>query len=448
MFDIDTIMKQSKLRFNQQQKDAWDKSRKEALAYYNADTEQFTIQRFSRGVLNDVPLQNNNITKRIIDRISVVYSIPAQRDVDNDSYKELTGEKNASLGIAEKRLNLLNMVVLKVSWRNDQFEYDTIIQWEPHFAPGDPLNPIGISYPITASDVVTNTSEEIWEYVDADTIVQYFRNSHKILKQIDNPNKVFPFVFLYKEKPQQSYTKVTPANDLIASNETINILQTDLALNMRLKAFGIPYIIGLPENGQEQLQAEDIGPRTLMKLPDNVTEVGQIAADSDLTQQQETIDFVYLKAASSYHLDKSFVEGANQAESGVSLKIRNIELSEFRIGDLKLWQKYERQIYAIERVIAFNRAGINLGADFSVDFHEKIEILTEQERLARNAYDLDNGFTTRAKILFRSNPDGFPDGLEQAQAVIDENIEQNKQDTTLLLDADTEMPDELNNQLK
>ena len=69
----------SKWDANQQRKNKWKQSRYEALDYYKGDTKPFVEKYFSSNMLNKIVVGNINITKRVIDRISLVYMIPPIR---------------------------------------------------------------------------------------------------------------------------------------------------------------------------------------------------------------------------------------------------------------------------------------------------------------------------------------------------------------------------------
>ena len=128
--------------------------------------------------------------------------------------------------------------------------------------------------------------------------------------------------------------------------------------------------------------------------------------------------------AQNYHLSNAFVEGNEQATSGVSLRIRNEELRDFRKESVQTWRDIEDKIYDIERQIVFTNTGITLPSDFSVDFGEKAVILTQDEVEKQNIFDLEHNMITPAQILQRRDKDRF-DTLQEYQDFIDENAEVN-----------------------
>ena len=62
----------SKFDVKQQRKNQWKQERYEAIDYYNGNTVEYTSKYFSNSTLNKVVTGNINISKRIIDRVSLV----------------------------------------------------------------------------------------------------------------------------------------------------------------------------------------------------------------------------------------------------------------------------------------------------------------------------------------------------------------------------------------
>jgi hypothetical protein len=128
--------------------------------------------------------------------------------------------------------------------------------------------------------------------------------------------------------------------------------------------------------------------------------------------------------AQNHHLPVDFVEGAVVA-SGAAVEARNKELNDDRRSDVERWRMAEYSIYEMERKIIKVEAGIDLPEEFSVDFQESIDtVLTVDEQMKKDDWDLKNGLTTRARILMRDDPDKF-DSEEAAQEYIDNNKKAN-----------------------
>ena len=79
----------SKWDIAQQRKNQWKQERYGAIEYYNGNTYEFTSKYFSDSTLKKIVAGNINITKRVIDRISLVYMTPPIRLYTKEDTPEL-----------------------------------------------------------------------------------------------------------------------------------------------------------------------------------------------------------------------------------------------------------------------------------------------------------------------------------------------------------------------
>ena len=131
---------------NQQRKNKWKSTRYEALDYYNGRTRSYIDDYFSPSMLKKVVPGNVNITKRIIDRISLVYMVPPKRLYTNEDVTDFFTDKDQKLQRLERMTNLLDAVLVKTCWREGKIEYDIIMDYEPMFFGEDSLKPDAIVY--------------------------------------------------------------------------------------------------------------------------------------------------------------------------------------------------------------------------------------------------------------------------------------------------------------
>ena len=119
---------------NQQRKNKWKQTRYEALDYYNGKTKNYVQDYFSSSMLDKIVTGNVNITKRIIDRISLVYMVSPKRLYTKDDIHLSFHEKNMKLQRLERMTNLIDGVLFKPCYRyndnNEGFiEYDIIFDY-------------------------------------------------------------------------------------------------------------------------------------------------------------------------------------------------------------------------------------------------------------------------------------------------------------------------------
>ena len=367
--------------------------------------------------MSKVVCANVNITKRVIDRVSLVYMKPPNKEYSNENIVDFFYDKDFKMQRAERMTNLLEHTLLKPTWRNDRIEYDIIMDFEPIFG-DDPLKPIAFTYPLSIKSSVYDMTPELWAYWDAENTFVY-DNSGKIQDNPENPEHInpygiLPFVECFKEgRPEYSYLDTNPSLDLIQTNLEVNVSETNKNANVMFQSFGYMYV-----NGQQiEKDSLEVG-------QDKISFLG-IAGTMNIVSPPNTVDALtnavqssYKMLAQNYHLNISFVEGTT-AQSGVAIKLRNQELTDERVSDIIRWKQTEKDIFEIESVMLGVEANINAGTLDKVDYQENVEILSDEEQRARWDWDLSHGLIDEADILVQRDPDRFPD-RETAQAYIDE----------------------------
>jgi len=426
----------------QKRKDKWKSARLDALEYYKGRSLPYTMNYFDDTLFDKVPAANINVTKRIIDRVSLVYMKPPKRIYTNEDTPLLFHHKDFKLQRAERMTNLLDGVLIKVCMRygdkNDQhIEYDIIHDYEPMFG-DDPLTPIAFTYPIATKDSVLDDTGKLYVYWDAENTFTYDENG-KIYTDEDNPDMinpygVLPFVECWREgKPESSYMDTDASTDLIQTNTMINVAETNKNANMMFQSFGYIYVNG----SQIEKDEMSIG-------PDKISFLG-IDGQMNIVTPPNTVDAIttsittaYKMLAQNYHIDINFVEGTT-AQSGVALKLRNTELQDERISDVVKWQQVEKELFELERLMIAVDMGKDAGDLEQVDFEETMEVLSDQEQRDKWDWELSNGLIDKADILMQKDPDRFPDRdtaedylFERSDADLADDDEEVEEENTLL----------------
>ena len=421
------LVQQSKYDAQQNAKNQWRKRRLCARDFYNGHTESYTNKYFSKKLLSKIPVANVNITKRIIDRISLVYMKPPKREYSNENFPVLLHEKDFKMQRAERMTNLLEHILIKPTWRNGILDYDIIMDFEAMFGE-DPLRPIGYTYPLSIKASVMDDTPELTAYWDNENTF-VFDNNGKIQDDPDNPEHitpygVLPFVECFRNgRPEYSYIDTSPVMDCIATNLEVNVSETNSNANTMFQSFGYLYVNGSQvekdtlEVGQDKISFLGIdGTMNIVSPPNTVDALAR------------SIEHSYKLLAQNYHLNISFVEGTT-AQSGVALKLRNTELQDSRISDIIRWKGVEQKIFELESIILGVEAGINGGELLKVDYEEQEEILSAEERRAKWDWELSHGIIDVADVLMQKDADRFPD-RETAQAYLDERVAETKVEET------------------
>ena len=399
----------SKFDAAQQTKNKWKNERYTAIDYYNGDTKEFTEKYFNSSTLSKIVTGNINIAKRVIDRVSLVYMTPPVRAYTREDVTDFFVGKDHKLQRLERITNLLDAVLLKPCWRTKEdgtgcIEYDIIWDYEPIFDE-DPLNPSAIVYPITKKATVMDATPEMWAYWDFENHFM-FDETGKQYTQDDNPDMInpngkLPFVECHREgKPEFNYLDTNASRDLIATNLAVNVAETNKNANVMFQSFGYLFVNGsgidkdTMQIGQDKINYLGVDGSISIVSPPNA-----------IPALDESIKSSYKMLAQNYHLPTGFVEGTTQAESGVALKMRNIELTDDRKSDIARWRDVEFEFFDLERLIIAVELGQDAGDLEDVDFSESVEILNDQEQRNKWDWELSKGIIDLADILMQKNPD-------------------------------------------
>ena len=403
------VVEMSKLDFQDKQKKAWMATREKAYNYYKGRTEAYTKEFFSDNLKKQISCPNINITKRIIDRISMVYMKPPIREYSNETTPDFFHQKDFKLQRAEKLCNLLECILLKPTWRNERIEYDIIRDWEPLFYDDDPLNPSAITYPLQVRSSVTDLTEELWAYWDMEHHFIYEKGTGKKMATEDNPEMVnpysmLPFVSCYRDgKPEASYFDTDASPDLIATNETINIAEFNKSANIMFQSFGFGYITG----SNIEKEKLEIGPDKWSFLGHDGS-LQMVSPPNSVPALTDSIESSYKMLAQNYHLSIAFVEGTTAA-SGIALRLRGQELQDSRRHTVTRWREIEHKLFEVEERMIAVEQGRDAGFLLGVDYEESTEILSEDEQRIKWDWELDKGLIDLADILMQQDPDKYPE---------------------------------------
>ena len=398
----------SKWDINQQRKNKWKNSRYTALDYYKGNTKEYVHDYFSESTLSKVPIGNVNITKRIINRISLVYMEAPIRTYTKEDVTDYFSGKDHKLQRLERMTNLLDGVLIKPCWRikddgSECIEYDIIMDYEPLFDT-DPLNPYAIVYPIAQKAEVLDTTPEQFAYWDSENHFIFDKNgkmyTHDDNPDMVNPYGVLPFVECFRDgKPETDYLDTNASTDLIQTNLAINVAETNKNANIMFQSFGYLFVNGAGidkdtmQIGQDKVNYLGVDGSISIVSPPNA-----------VPALDESIQSSYKMLAQNYHLPISFVEGTTAA-SGVALKLRNTELTDDRKSDVTRWRDIEFKLFELERRIIAVEDGKDAGDLEDVDFSESVEVLNDQEQRDKWEWELSKGLIDLADILMQKNPD-------------------------------------------
>ena len=390
------------------------------LDYYQGDDTAKYIQRFFKATaFQEIPLMSYNVTKRMIDKMSRIYTLGASRTLSekNDEYQSLIRYKDFKMKHIEKMTKLVGTIAVQVSWKENgnglqYFEYTPFYKFDVILNPDNPLDPMGIIYPMMMpSDDSTVSPDPLYCYWDSQYKIIYDSNMTE-LERYENPYGRMPFVFFHRDHQIDNFF-CYPAFDIISVNEMINILFSEMNLGMRFQMFGQYVATGLYQDEKIQRAGSD----EIIVMPEG-TDLSIVSPTVNVGDALKLSRAMLELVAQNNHLNISFSEtNRDRPSSGIALKIKDLEKFEDYQDDLEIFAHLERSLYDLEHTIALvNR--FELPVNFGVDFNEPEYPMMVQDEIAWNTWLLDNNMTTRAKLLQKYNKD-LND--YQAQAELKEN---------------------------
>ena len=387
------------------------------LDYYNGnDTANYISKMFSAAAFSEIPPVEANITRRFINKMSRIYTIGANRNV-NDKYDELTVLKSARMKHVERMTRLIGTIATRVVWNEGDtpyYDYRPIYFFHVFFD-DDPFVPSAITYPILQPvEDSSQVKKLLYAYWDAHKYVSMDEDG-SIIDEIPHEYGILPFVFTHRENQTDSFY-VEGANDLINANEHINIAMTEMQLGLRFQMFGQPVMVGA-EMGNKQRTGSDV----TLELPEGAT-YDIVAPQGSVEGVIENIKFLVELVAQNNHLWVSWAEQGGEVPSGVSMMIKDLERTEDYQDDLALWRMYEEDFYRVEKSIA-SSFGVTLPKELGLDFKEPEYPKTVQDQILWDKHRLELNLINEVGLLMEYNND-LTD--EQAELIIAGNKQRNQ----------------------
>tara|TARA_R100000278_G_C5477172_1_gene166873 strand:+ start:1300 stop:2631 length:1332 start_codon:yes stop_codon:yes gene_type:complete len=395
------------------------------IDYYQFNNTKKYIGKYFSGTLQqEIPLYCVNMTKRLIDRISLVYKNAPERTVQNDTYQELIIDKNYMLKRVERIHNLIGTVALQVVYKDNKLHYIPRLEFEPVFHKEDPMNPMGIIYPAQKTvDSIYQTQEEEYIYWDNERHFRFDVNGNIIhINDEDiNPYGTLPFVFIQPNHQIDEFRNVGSGADICSANCQVDVAMTMLQHHIR-KAGG-QFVI----QGQVEANNIELGLNKVVVLDDgNMTNLNP---NVNIQAIIDGIKFQLQQVAINHHL--SFDFGINGSKSGVALKIENIELLESREDDVEKFRRFEKELYKVERTILDVENVTSLTEDFIVDFAE-IDFPDFEKEREEWDWKFSHGIADVVDYMIAKDPDRYGTDDEIARPQWEEYLAKRKQSANIV----------------
>lgn len=382
------------------------------LDYYNGNaTYQYISSRFDLEAFSEVPPYEANITKKFINKMSRIYTVGADRNI-NDKYRDLAVLKDSKMKHIERMTRLIGTIATRIMYVDGEmpyFDYQPIYYFHPFFE-DDPFRPVALTYPLMhhSTDASNTDNAQYIHWNNMEYII--FDEEGAILDQKVHGYDTLPFVFTHREHQCDNFY-VDGANDIVNANEHINITMTEMQLGLRFQMFGQPVVSGA-DLGNRQRFGSDV----ILELPEEAT-YDIKSPSGDIEKVIENVKFQMELVAQNNHLFVQFAQDGGETPSGIALKIKDLERFEDYQDDLALWTQYEHEMYQIERKIA-QSLGIAMPDALKLDFNEPEYPMTVQDQIALDNHRLNLGLVNKAELMVEYNKDLT---IEEANAKLKEN---------------------------
>ncbi len=390
------------------------------LNYYGGnDTNQYIKNYFSSSAFQEIPSYNANFTRRFINKMSRIYTVGANRNV-NKQYDQLTVKKDARMKHVERMTRLMGTVATQVIYKEVYgepcFDYRPVYYFDVYLK--DPYTPSAIMYPLNMQpEDISFIQKCEWAYWDESVYIHYDEDGN-ILEEYEHGYGVLPFVFTHREEQIDEFF-VDGANDIVDCNEQVNIAMTEMQLGLRFQMFGQPFMTGVDSDKR----IERAGSDQIIDLPEGAT-FGIVSPAGNIESVIENIKFQVDLVAQNNHLYVQFAQDGGETPSGIALKIKDLERFEDYQDDLELWRMYEHELYYVEREIAaYNN--IKLPEKLKLDFNEPEYPKTVQDQIMLDEHRLMHNMIDEVDLLMEYNQD-----LTRKEA--EKKIENNKSKTEKL----------------
>jgi len=371
--------------------------------------------------------KHNNVSKRLVNEVSTVYSRPARRKVNgafNDSQYQrfLRATRHDQVMRRSNRFTNLHRQTLlgfRVR-RHDRMPQSMVVTPDRFWAVCHPLDSTRLIAVII--DIETRTCEAsiqspsfvIWtdfetaQLTSDGTLVEGTYKEHGL--------GLMPWLLVSMEPPMDSLLDIEDGSDLSAGHRSV-WFQNILLLKESKSLNNQTYLSG-------DLQDTPTGQSADPEIPAVIGEDVQVqSVDSgvDLAQFRENGDHIYQGLAANWGIPPS-VLSQEGATSGFEIELRRIGIRERRVEQVPIFRDVERDFAIIQSTVLQREAPewSFLTDGWRIDFGETETPQDRSQRLTDFRQERELGLTNTLEMIQEQNPDLSP--LDAAM-VLRRNIE-------------------------
>lgn len=373
--------------------------------------------------------QSQNIFKRVVNQISMIYKADAQRtlDVQSDRYETIKDETDIDTRMRKvnRLTNAMNDIIVMVAARDGRICYDlitpnvcTVIQ-----NPDNPSKMDALFYLLTS--VNTPTSADLryayWDVNGNHAILDgYFRTIREIYTpdgsgaSLPYPYRdksgafIIPAVVSHRQHPEDSFWDQDSGRDLYNAAVGLGWKLTLKDYYFKTASFKQIYVIADDLNVPNKQRLDVL---TMLHLRGDNSEIGTLDLQIAIDKLVESITADVNMIINNYGISADMWTLSVSEMSGRALKIRNMALLEQRQEQTPTYRRLETELFEKTRIVNNAHAGffgwqqIPESAIFTVDFGE-IEFPEDPVyEIDLEAKRLKSGIIGLGQFYQRFNPD-------------------------------------------
>lgn len=357
-----------------------------------------------------------NITRVVIDVLSQLYRRPVSRRlVGDDAAAKVIARAIANNPTAQLMLSVDRMVrlqgvcALRVSYQDGQPRF---WPWPAHRLivlpdPALPLVPQAV-IAFAASENGQTPLAHVWTPQKVATVAQ-----GRVIREAEHGLGRVPFVFFHDRLPTDGFWVEGRGRSLCHANAEFNAKLSELAYTIAMQGFGVMEIVN-----PDPTRNIEIGPGRAIAF--NVSGNTPYGVDfksphAPIAELITDLEFYLRTLLKTQRVPESVLSvNVGQNASGVSIVAAQSPVLEDRVERMALFRQAEQDLVNCTLAVLREHEGLTGQVQVALDFPEPQLEQSLSERMAVDAWRLQQGLTTPWEIMLRDDPDAFTD-IEDAK---------------------------------
>lgn len=365
----------------------------------------------------------NNIFKKIINRISRVYSFGVDRIIEDEKTKEIYKQLNIDSFMieADKKLNAFNDLVIQVAWDYKNNKPALIFRY-PHELEVE-MDQFGNVEEIEYLVEKTKDGEK-WAYWSSEE--HYYKvydkkGNHKKEMIEDNENGinpygVLPFVFMNNQfRDSHCFFDEYGGDDLVNITLDNSIYSTFKNYLIKWQSFKQIVVTG---SNVGAISGQMLDPSQALTATGQDVDIKLLDLQSDIKQLNDVLQDSANQVALNYDISPESFMMTQQVSSGFALQMQNIALDERTKLRQKDFIEYENELNKLLILVSRVNNLILKENDFVITINEPTYPKSEQEQMDIWTKEIELAIKSPAEILAESSNIS----IEDAQIKLQQNI--------------------------